>query len=409
MRLASWTRLFDLGSIPMIGNLDNGAVAGLTPEGAELCQRMAEEDVSEDDIPDSCKELVELLSTACFFEGPSCGSDGIYTAYLHVTQRCNLNCTGCYSRSALRNALDDPSTEQLKHAIAELAKGGTQRLIISGGEPFLRDDLPVLASYAKELGIDFVAVLTNGTITDDAVLAELSSSVDVISVSFDGSSSAAVPHVRHEQLFSVLVDTVKQIQHAGIAAHILPTLHSLNIDEIPAYGKLAQKLGCSLSFSMLTGPADKLGELALNDEQLARLGHMAAWGEIGLDKETSFDAAAGLQAKKNCGAGATEVSVDANGSVYPCHMLQFPELRMGNLFSGTIEDALTSEVGKQFAALHVDSLTGCSECASRYLCGGGCRAEAYYARDLQGVPHSSCVLNQHYFDEIEKQVVQQFH
>lgn len=409
MRLASWTRLFDLGPIPMIGNLNNGALAGLTPEGAELCRRMMREGVSEDDIPDSCKELVELLSTACFFEGSSCDSDGIYTAYLHVTQRCNLNCTGCYSRSALRNTLDDPTTEQLKHAIAELAKDGTQRLIISGGEPFLRDDLSALAAYAKMLGIAFVAILTNGTITDDAVLAKLSSSVDVISVSFDGSTSSAVPHVRHEQLFSVLVDTVKQIQHAGIAAHILPTLHSLNIDEIPVYGKLAQKLGCSLSFSMLTGPADKLGELALNDEQLTRLGHLAAKGEIGLDNDGPFDATAGLQAKKNCGAGVTELSVDADGSVYPCHMLQFSQLRMGNLFSGTIEDALASKVAKQFAALHVDSLTGCSGCARRYLCGGGCRAEAYYAKDLLSAPHSSCVLNQNYFDEVEKQVVQQFH
>lgn len=409
MQLASWTRLFDLGSIPMIGNLDNGAVAGLTTEGAELCRRMMKEDVSKDDVPDSLKELVELLSAACFFEGPSCDSGGIYTAYLHVTQRCNLNCTGCYSRSALRNTLEDPSTEQFKHAIAELAKGGTQRLIISGGEPFLRDDLPVLAAHAKEHGIDFVAILTNGTITDDAVLAELSSCVDVISVSFDGSTSAAVPHVRHEQLFSVLVDTIKQIQHAGIAAHILPTLHSLNIDEIPAYGKLAQKLGCSLSFSMLTGPADKLGELALNDEQLTRLGHIAARGGIELDNDASFDAAAGLQAKKNCGAGVTEVSVDADGSVYPCHMLQFPESRMGNLFSETIEDALASRVAEQFAALHVDNLSDCSECARRYLCGGGCRAEAYYAEDLRSVPHSSCVLYQNYFDEIEKQVVQQFH
>lgn len=409
MRLASWTRLFDLGPIPMIGNLNNGALAGLTPEGAELCRRMMREGVSEDDIPDSCKELVELLSTACFFEGSSCDSDGIYTAYLHVTQRCNLNCTGCYSRSALRNTLDDPTTEQLRHAIAELAKGGTQRLIISGGEPFLRDDLSALAAYAKMLGIAFVAILTNGTITDDAVLAKLSSSVDVISVSFDGSTSSAVPHVRHEQLFSVLVDTVKQIQHAGIAAHILPTLHSLNIDEIPEYGKLAQKLGCSLSFSMLPGLADKLGELALNDEQLTRLGHMAARSEVGLDNDASFDVTAGLQAKKNCGAGVTEVSVDADGSVYPCHMLQFPEFRMGNLFSGTLEDALASRVAKQFAALHVDNLAGCSECARRHLCGGGCRAEAYYAKDLLSVPHSSCVLNQNYFDEIEKQVVQQFH
>ena len=40
MRFGSNVVAFDLCGIPAVGNLDNGAVAGLTPEGAQLCQRL---------------------------------------------------------------------------------------------------------------------------------------------------------------------------------------------------------------------------------------------------------------------------------------------------------------------------------------------------------------------------------
>ena len=51
-----------------------------------------------------------------------------------------------------------------------------------------------------------------------------------------------------------------------------------------------------------------------------------------------------LSVKKVCGAGCKTLSVDADGSVYPCHMLHVGQYRMGNAITGTVEEALQSDV-----------------------------------------------------------------
>ncbi len=54
-----------------------------------------------------------------------------------------------------------------ERALDELAAAGLATLIISGGEPFLRDDLPDIVAYAKRTcGIKSVTVLSNGTCLD---------------------------------------------------------------------------------------------------------------------------------------------------------------------------------------------------------------------------------------------------
>ena len=61
MRLASHIVRFDMRGIPVIGNTASGALVGLTPEGAELCDAMLEREVAMDEVPAGCKELVLIL------------------------------------------------------------------------------------------------------------------------------------------------------------------------------------------------------------------------------------------------------------------------------------------------------------------------------------------------------------
>lgn len=72
------------------------------------------------------------------------------TAYLHVTQRCNLECAGCYSLDDGRNSLEDAPTKSILRAVGQLAREGVSKLIVSGGEPFLRGDLPEIVRFAKK-------------------------------------------------------------------------------------------------------------------------------------------------------------------------------------------------------------------------------------------------------------------
>ena len=119
MRFNDKTVLFAINSIPVIGNFTTGSLIGLTPEGETFCKDVLDNGVKEIDVKKENEELFQALVCNEFFsEEPA---NEIKSAYLHVTQRCNLHCVGCYSLDSNRNLLKDPTIEQIKRAIEQLS------------------------------------------------------------------------------------------------------------------------------------------------------------------------------------------------------------------------------------------------------------------------------------------------
>lgn len=401
MRFGSAVVLFDFCGIPMAGNLANGFVVGLTTEGAALCRRLSHEDVPEEEAHAANAELFSCLQQAGFFD-PAPPVPGLRSAYLHVTQRCNLQCAGCYSLDDSRNASADLSAEQLLGFIDQLAICGVTSLFISGGEPFLREDLPTLVQRAKERSISTVTVITNGTCISRKALDELAGFVDSVSVSFDGYDAEATPYIRGTQRFNQLVDAVHFIQEAGIPAHIIPTIHRKNVRDLPRYTALAAELDVTMNYSLLScecEPDDMLAELipdeaaleTLADELLA-LGNapVLSGAPVGLN----------LAVRTSCGAGHREISVAADGTVYPCHMLQRREYALGSLLNEPLGTILEREAPRWRSALKSDNVEGCSACRHQLLCGGGCRARAVYTSGNLTSRDSYCAFTTRYYDQL---------
>ena len=227
-----------------------------------------------------------------------------------------------------------------------------------------------------------IVILTNGTLLTEESVLPLKGLVDVISLSFDGASAASPAHIRGTQLFDRLVEGVRLVQRAGIGAHILATVHARNVDEVPAYIQLASELGATAGFSLLSGSRRELGDLAPEPPCLAHLAEVMAAQPVGEGAADADDRVlrdedvrpGSLRARARCGAGRTGVSVAADGSVYPCHMLHYPQLRLGDAFHDTA-DALRAALDS-FVLPAVDDVEGCQGCDKRYLCGGGCRGRS---------------------------------
>ena len=134
MRFGDHIVMFNLGRIPMIGNLNNGFTIGLTSQGASRCARIYDLNITDEEARRQDPELFAALRENDFLNEEKSEMQ-LRTAYLHVTQRCNLNCRGCYSLDDSRNALNDASTAKMKKAVDELVSAGCESLFISGGEP----------------------------------------------------------------------------------------------------------------------------------------------------------------------------------------------------------------------------------------------------------------------------------
>ncbi|MFO8055709.1 MAG: radical SAM protein, partial [bacterium] len=65
-----------------------------------------------------------------------------------VTQRCNLNCIHCRASASDSAPEGELSLAEYKALIDEVAGFASPIIILTGGEPLLRDDVYDIASYA---------------------------------------------------------------------------------------------------------------------------------------------------------------------------------------------------------------------------------------------------------------------
>ena len=85
---------------------------------------------------------------------------------IEITPRCNNNCVHCYINQPERDSLsvhNELSLEKWTDIIDSACEMGALWLLISGGEPLLRDDFSDIYIYAKKKGL-LVSVFTNASL-----------------------------------------------------------------------------------------------------------------------------------------------------------------------------------------------------------------------------------------------------
>src|SRR3989442_7095864 len=89
---------------------------------------------------------------------------------LSVTDRCNLRCLYCMPEGAIpwfpkKRIL---TFEEIQRVAAILVSVGASDLRLTGGEPLVRKDLPVLVRLLSQIdGIEDLAVTTNGLLLEE--------------------------------------------------------------------------------------------------------------------------------------------------------------------------------------------------------------------------------------------------
>ncbi len=378
----------NLGEKKYICNFNNGAMVSLDEEAERILGADYKEAIrSEKDFKDNQEFWTELDELGYFDEV----ENPLASAYLHVTNICNLNCVGCYSFDRTRNCKDKLSLENMKHIIDELHANGVEAITVSGGEPMIRTDLVEIVAYAKEVGIETINVITNGTLYDEEKLKALKPYINTLAISIDGYSYEAPRFIRDEGTFPKVVTYIRNAKELGMQLCMLPTLHHYNIEHVEDYLKLSQELQVPISFSLMTC-SNELAEYIPTEENLKFmvdffLDYMKH-GTVPLEDYSS------LEAKKHCGAGESIISVTAEGDVYPCHMMHDTETKMGNLLETSLEDIIRS--AKKLPA--VEQIHKCSNCNVKDVCGGGCKARALLVNGSLETPDPYCQMNYDYYN-----------
>lgn len=107
---------------------------------------------------------------------------------LSVTDRCNFRCVYCMPAEGLARqpAATFLSYEELRRVVGAMALCGVRRVRLTGGEPLVRRDLPVLVKMLTGLdGIDEVVMTTNGALLDRYAPALKDAGLGGLTVSLD--------------------------------------------------------------------------------------------------------------------------------------------------------------------------------------------------------------------------------
>lgn len=161
---------------------------------------------------------------------------------LEITDRCNLNCRHCFADN---HQGTDPSLEQVKAWIRDLTVPGKTLVQLSGGEPTVRDDLPEIVAYAKEVGCKYVQLNSNGLrlAEDEAFTRRLAEAgLSFVFLQFDGTGDKVWQKLRGRPLMELKEQTIANCSKYHIGVTLVPTLvPGVNIQEIGDILKFAVK------------------------------------------------------------------------------------------------------------------------------------------------------------------------
>ena len=364
--------------------------------------------------------------TPSAFPGPA-APGGTATPYLphvvawNLTRRCNLACSHCYisagSWHARESELDTDACLGILDQVLDV--NPNPMLILTGGEPLLRDDLEILARHARDRGAT-VVVGTNGTrLTDDRIESLKEAGVQGVAVSID--SLEARYHDRFRHGAGSLEDTmsaVERLRRHHLDFVIQTTLTRGNRAEIGQIAEWSAEMGAvsfNLYFIVATGRAEGMPGLTPeeNDEALLELvelerkyrgrmmvrskcqpqlmRHVLEAGdqaESDRGKEGAGGGSPLLNYGTRCPCGVHYCRITPEGKVTPC---PYMPLEAGDLMQTPFRQIWESS--PVFTRLREGTLGGrCGRCEYRQVC-GGCRARAYAdSGDMLG-PDESCAYD----------------
>ena len=164
--------------------------------------------------------------------------------WLYSNYHCNLACAYCLTESAPKVAARQLSAEHMLDLARQAGALGFQGLGITGGEPFLRADLPdLLRELAAELP---VIVLTNGTLFSRGLLDRVAALAELpvaVQISLDRPDPVSNDLLRAPDNFRKVVRAIPELVQRGFEVRLATTLLEQDAAELAELCDLHRSLG----------------------------------------------------------------------------------------------------------------------------------------------------------------------
>mmetsp|Transcript_5565 Transcript_5565/g.3180 ORF Transcript_5565/g.3180 Transcript_5565/m.3180 type:complete len:356 (-) Transcript_5565:179-1246(-) len=317
-----------------------------------------------------------------------------------ITRNCNLECIHCRASATNGPYSGELNTKDCLTLLDQIAVIGSPIIILTGGEPLLRNDIFEIAKYGTHKGLRMVMAPNGTLITKQSAIKMIDAGIKRISISLDGSTEEIHDSFRGVNgAFKSALHGIKLAKKSGIEFQINTTITKANLDQIPKIQKLAERLGAIAHHIFLLVPTGR-GKYILNQEiSASQYEETLNWFYNQKEKtslqlkatcaphyyrilrqraekegeKVTFQTHGPDAVRRGCLGGTGFCFISHTGIVQPCGFLN---IDCGNITKKTFKDIwYNSDVFLNLR--NYDKLKGkCGKCGFKQIC-GGCRARAY--------------------------------
>jgi radical SAM protein with 4Fe4S-binding SPASM domain len=256
------------------------------------------------------------------------------TGSIEVTARCNLRCVHCYINLPLndRAAQEKELTyKEFCNIIDQIVDEGCLWLLLTGGEPFIRQDFLDIYTYAKKKGM-LITLFTNGTTITQRIADHLAEwkpfSLEITLYGRTKRTYESVTGVAGS--YEKCMQGIELLLQRKISLKIKTMVMTLNKHELWDIKKYAEELGVEFRFDPVLNlridgdhkPADfRLSPEEVVDLDLADEKRIKEWREF-CDK--FWGPPQNPEYLYQCGAGKGTFHVDPYGNLSACIISRLP-------------------------------------------------------------------------------------
>jgi MoaA/NifB/PqqE/SkfB family radical SAM enzyme len=244
---------------------------------------------------------------------------------LYVTRRCNLSCHYCKLGGRSK---PDPSTSEILARIDRIKQLGIAMVVITGGEPALRPDMPEIIRHCRACGL-VTCLNTNGTLLTERYIVMLAQAgMDILNISVDGMHARRDRYKAIDSLRKILAQARAIRSKYGFEVVCSQVLSDGNIDEVEDFLNEMKTLDLPVSpnicYPVLAGFANEDGLAKLNSGIGTFLAKKEKGHAVSISNEYLQFARRHLNGHKRweCCAGRSFFAVDVDGGISICDRLE---------------------------------------------------------------------------------------
>lgn len=191
-----------------------------------------------------------------------------------ITKSCNLFCAHCRASSDNNQYNNDLKTEECFQLIDQILEVGRPIIILTGGEPLMRNDVFQIAQHAVSKGLR-VVLGTNGTLITKEVTTQMKAiPISRVGISLDFPEAKLQDNFRGKAgAFNAVMTAITNTRQAGVEVQINCTVTKMNVASLDKLLSLALAVGAVAFHPFLlvpTGRGKNLKSVELSPQEYER-------------------------------------------------------------------------------------------------------------------------------------------